>query len=493
MPRGPVRIITLGLVAIALFFFIFGSSSSTSKATGTYSYVLTTSEKWQKGLSRYTNTEKWKIWHSTNTQPIAVTEEKIQTNRPSGDKEQKDALKLAQAEDMAKANAAGHRLLPVATHKPSHAAADVEDDDDDNDYDYNVDAKVDEEVLGDGLMRQVMKEEHEDLLRASNIDTAPAPTAAPAKQKDVAADTTSAPDTTLVTSTRTSKPTKAVAPVAIAADNSLSKAIVLAKPNDKSAAWIKEEFSDWNAIIYNISSTATRIVGSTVPLRGGSALAFLTHIIEHYNELPDIILFISTIPLEDTQIKNSWLAEEKDYKAQLTELAPTLHTMNTSYIQANGYTSLRCDPDPGCTENTVIKPLDTFFWGQPWHHDVATAYRTLFPTEPKVPAEISSPAAGAQFAVSKAQIYSRSRAEYTEMRTFVQETRMDEGTLQRVMSALWHVVFSKPPVNCPDQDQCLCEFWGRCDAADDAAAAATDGNAVGTDGRVIEDLKAKDV
>ncbi|KAB8446203.1 hypothetical protein FH972_025185 [Carpinus fangiana] len=334
----------------------------------------------------------------------------------------------------------------------------------------------------DGAMRQ-MQEEHENLVGAADAGTT---TTAAATDAKTAATTAG---TTLTTTTKAAQSTKAAS-----ASNEVTKALIIAKPNDKSVAWIKQEFSDWNSIIYNVSasipvdsprqkSTSKQTTVTTeMPLRGGAAMAFLTYVTENYDSLADIMLFVSTIPFAEAK-KNGWVGEEKDSKADLSELAPTLHSMNTSYIKARGYTSLRCDPDPGCTKETTIQPLGANFYAQPWHHEIPMAWRALFPAAEAVPADISAPA-GAQFAVSAAQVHRRGRSEYAAMRTWLRETRMDEGPLQRVMSALWHVVFARPAVDCPDQAQCVCEFYGRCTAADEKAAAATDGKAVNDDGKV---------
>lgn len=68
----------------------------------------------------------------------------------------------------------------------------------------------------------------------------------------------------------------------------------------------------------------------------------------------------------------------------------------------------------------------------------------------------------AQFAVSREQIYKRPLNDYIKIRQWVMDTEKDDAKSGRVMEYLWHIIFGKEAVHCPDQDTCYCKVYGRC-------------------------------
>ena len=80
----------------------------------------------------------------------------------------------------------------------------------------------------------------------------------------------------------------------------------------------------------------------------------------------------------------------------------------------------------------------------------------------KVPEEVGQ-ACCAQFAVTKEAILSRGLAEYKHFRQWLVHTTLDDDTSGRVFEYLWHIVFGKEPVFCPEAGECYCKLFGLCD------------------------------
>lgn len=80
---------------------------------------------------------------------------------------------------------------------------------------------------------------------------------------------------------------------------------------------------------------------------------------------------------------------------------------------------------------------------------------------PPFPGEIGAPCC-AQFAVSKTQVLKRKKEEYERYRQWILDTELSDAKSGRTMEYLWHVIFGKEAVFCPDPDLCYCEVYGRC-------------------------------
>lgn len=42
------------------------------------------------------------------------------------------------------------------------------------------------------------------------------------------------------------------------------------------------------------------------------------------------------------------------------------------------------------------------------------------------------------------------------------DTEMDDYDSGRVLEYMWHIMFGKEAVNCPDADDCYCRLYGKC-------------------------------
>jgi Protein of unknown function (DUF3431) len=231
---------------------------------------------------------------------------------------------------------------------------------------------------------------------------------------------------------------------------SLRKMIVMAKTAFEDTRWVSDELPDWNASIYSWDDLS----GTTIPLmndKGREANAYLTYLIDHYDDLADIVVFLHAHRGGNPR---GWHIDNEDFDNALS-----VKRLRLEAVRKEGYVNLRCQFLPGCPimfdtkakEDPEESPniyLDAF----------KESWPALFPKEP-IP-ETLGVACCAQFAVSKAQIRKRPRSDYERYKTWLLETRYDDHLAGTVLEYLWHVIFGRDPVHCPDIWECYCEVFG---------------------------------
>lgn len=185
--------------------------------------------------------------------------------------------------------------------------------------------------------------------------------------------------------------------------------------------------------------------------KGHEAMAYLTFIIAHYDILPSIMVFIHPR-------RRDWHNDAKD-----SDNVNSLRNLQIGYVQRHGYANLRCSHIPGCPDE--IKPFrndSTRIFEVPF----ADAYTDLFGGDYSTVPQTVGVTCCAQFAVSKAQVRARPKSDYLRYRRWLMETDLHDEISGRVFEYLWHIIFGKPPVWCPDEKTCRCELFGRCDTVD---------------------------
>lgn len=121
--------------------------------------------------------------------------------------------------------------------------------------------------------------------------------------------------------------------------------------------------------------------------------------------------------------------------------------------------NLRCQTDPGCPAH--IRPGMTVEDPQKEEEVLmARAFAELFPGEP-IPLILAQPCC-AQFALSRKAIRAVPREELIRHRQWLIDVKIRDSMSGRIFEFLWHYIFSKQPVLCPDQVLCYCESYGLC-------------------------------
>jgi hypothetical protein len=246
----------------------------------------------------------------------------------------------------------------------------------------------------------------------------------------------------------TAQPTSTPAQSTLVATPSPSlpdRVIVIAKLPTDDTRWVHTDLPDWQSAIYDIdtedehnTSTLDPLTNSTLRTlrnKGMEANAYLTYIVQNYNNLPSTIAFIH--PHRDGY-PIAWHTDNNEHSNVVS-----LQTLNINFIQSNGYANLRCVNDPGCPHEVMP------FRNPPEDHRtieaaMPDAWRDLF-NNTDVPHILATPCC-AQFAVSSKQVQKRPLEAYKKYYTWLMETPLKDETSGRVFEYLWHILFGQDPV-----------------------------------------------
>lgn len=238
-----------------------------------------------------------------------------------------------------------------------------------------------------------------------------------------------------------------------------SKIVVMGRMSAEDTDWVHTELPDWQTAIYTVDlpPNTTSPTGLRTRLnKGKEGNPYLTYIIDHYPDFPDIIAFIHAhrngFPL-------AWHTDQKNHDA-----VTMLHDLRLQHVLDQGYANLRCEAFPGCPNE--IQP-----WRDPPIEDKLPerlypyVYSEMFQVplhELRRKIETVGTACCAQFAVSKAQILQRPKTDYVRFRDYLEATTFEDDVIGRVYEYMWHIMFGREAVHCPDARTCRCKVFGHC-------------------------------
>ncbi|KAI7325044.1 hypothetical protein KC315_g8095 [Hortaea werneckii] len=231
--------------------------------------------------------------------------------------------------------------------------------------------------------------------------------------------------------------------------------LVVASQTTDDTTWLENAFPEWSKKIY---VTDNQNAALTVPTnRGREGMVYLSYIIDHYDELPELVIF---------QHANQYQWHNDD---PLYDGKRMLERLQLSHVLEEGYVNLRCVWTLGC--QVEIRPLIEAAEMVPaaapseqragWYYK--EAFQHLFPDIP-VPSEIGLSCC-AQFAVTRTRLRERPKSEYEHYRRWLLETPLADDLSGRIMEYSWHIIFGKEAVHCSDAQSCYCNVYGLCDLA----------------------------
>ncbi|KAL4778534.1 hypothetical protein BJX76DRAFT_366180 [Aspergillus varians] len=255
------------------------------------------------------------------------------------------------------------------------------------------------------------------------------------------------------------------------------KVIVMARLEEEPVQWVHEELPDWQRAIYTVNPSKATVADNTrlkTPLnKGHESMAYLTYLIDHYDHLPSIIAFVHS---HRSGFLMAWHVD-----APLHDNTAALRSLRLDFVQRNGYVNLRCNTNPGCGEShkpnihvtedvwreifegTSTPPLNsttspsTIGEAEEYNH----THTQRKSKHLQIPTHVAA-ACCAQFAVSRDQVLERPREDYIKIRQWVIDTDKNDAASGRVMEYLWHVIFGKSSIYCPDEELCYCQVYGKC-------------------------------
>ncbi|KAJ8603661.1 hypothetical protein MRB53_042096 [Persea americana] len=185
----------------------------------------------------------------------------------------------------------------------------------------------------------------------------------------------------------------------------LSRTLVVAKTKVESISWISDELSGELGLHYAIYVADDDTAPLHVPVnKGRESMVYLSYIIDHYDDLPDVSMFMHSHGEDMAQQRSD---------GQILSI----------HRQAS-------ESEKGDDNNPAIR----------MNRDVATAFKQLFPHD-EMPKIFSQPCC-AQFAVSKEAITRTSKQKYIAMRDWLITTDMADHVSGRIFEFIWHYIFT---------------------------------------------------
>ena len=236
------------------------------------------------------------------------------------------------------------------------------------------------------------------------------------------------------------------------AGQNYTRTLVIGKLTKEDTSWLDKDLPNLPKKIYIVDSP-DNTMGSLPANKGHEGMVYLTYIIDHYDSLPDVVLFFH--PHKTTWHNNVLLDVSS---------TTTIKLLNDAHVVRQGYFNTRCHLDPGCPSWLHV---DQSSWKYDLHHKpeepflTSTLFHDLFGNDIPIPDSLSQPCC-AQFAVSGERIRQRPKTDYIHYRDWLLSTPLDDKTSGRIMEYSWQYIFSGKFTFCPSQHKCYCDGYGIC-------------------------------
>ncbi|KAF2114393.1 hypothetical protein BDV96DRAFT_494714 [Lophiotrema nucula] len=225
------------------------------------------------------------------------------------------------------------------------------------------------------------------------------------------------------------------------------KELVVASMRGDDTSWLDEWFGNWTTNVYVVNDPSAQL--TVTKNKGREAMPFLTYIIDRYESLPDVSIFIHSL-------RYQWHNEDPMYDG-----VPVLQRLRLKHVQDRGFVALRCSWTMGCpAELHPNSPSDATDDRSQNEQAWAGVFLQLFPSE-EVPDAVGAHCSS-QFAVSRERIHARPKSKYEEIRMWLLETKLEDAISGRIIEYMWHMIFGMPAVDCQHAGECFCETFGLC-------------------------------
>lgn len=229
---------------------------------------------------------------------------------------------------------------------------------------------------------------------------------------------------------------------------SYSKTLVVTRTKREDVSWITESFRDSNieTIIYVADDPWAPY--HPPKNKGNEAMIYLTYIIDHYESLADVNIFMHSH-------RYAWHNDQlldRDAVQMVNRLSP-------ERVQREGYMNMRCDWLPGCPNWLDISATE-LNRNKKEEVEIAGIWPELFPGEP-IP-HVLAQSCCSQFAVSRDRIRALPKARYVHLRNWLMRTPLRDSISGRIWEYVWHFVFTGQTIYCPKEHVCYCDGYGIC-------------------------------
>jgi hypothetical protein len=234
-------------------------------------------------------------------------------------------------------------------------------------------------------------------------------------------------------------------------NHSYSRIIVVPKKKTEDTSWLDEELPDTPKAVYVVDDW-------WAPLRppknkGNEAMVYLSYIIDHYDKLPDISIFIHAH-------RSAW--HNNDLLD--ADTAMMIKHLSSARVIREGYMNLRCQWYPGCP-GWLHLDAQTEDEEKKEEVLVADAWLELFPHDPR-PEVLGQPCCS-QFALSRERIKEIPLKEYVRLRKWIINTKLRNSMSGRIFEYLWQYLWTGSATVCPSMHACYCDGYGTCFASEE--------------------------
>jgi Protein of unknown function (DUF3431) len=226
-----------------------------------------------------------------------------------------------------------------------------------------------------------------------------------------------------------------------------SKMIVVPKMKSEDTDWLYEELSDIPKAIYGIDDRRAKL--RPPKNKGNEAMVYLSYIIDFYDDLADINIFIHP---------HRWTHHNNDIFD--SDTAMMLRHLSSERVIREGYMNLRCQWYPGCP--AWIRPGTPEPQNDEKKEEIlmAQAWAELYPSE-ALPEVLAQPCCS-QFALSRERIRTFSREEYVRLRSWLLKTSLSNSMAGRIFEYIWQYIWTGRSALCPSMHVCYCDGYGAC-------------------------------
>ncbi len=225
-----------------------------------------------------------------------------------------------------------------------------------------------------------------------------------------------------------------------------SRVMVVPRMREEDITWITDELPDMSVTVYVADDPSV----SLHPPRnkGHEVMVYLTYIIDHYDELPDIIFFMHS---------HRWTHHNNDLLGH--DAVEMIHRLNNAHVIRKGYMNMRCHWSPGCPE--WLHPVSTQeLLGKQEETVLSRCWSELFPLEP-IPTFLAQPCC-AQFALSKDRLLAIPLSRFVYFRDWILRTPLSDYISGRIWEYTWQFIFTGQHAYCPAEHSCYCDGFGVC-------------------------------
>ncbi|PKY00612.1 hypothetical protein P168DRAFT_293465 [Aspergillus campestris IBT 28561] len=243
-----------------------------------------------------------------------------------------------------------------------------------------------------------------------------------------------------------------------------TRTLVISKSTHDDTLWVDNlvaQDPNLGSAVYTVDDNTTATL-SVPDNKGHEAMVYLTYIIDHYDSLSDVSIFMRAQ-------QNAW------YNNDILngDSANIVRHLRSQHVILSGYMNLRCHQEPGCPDyihpgaetenhnnndnNNKETPLEPAVLRDVW--------AKLYPGA-RLPDVLSQPCCG-QFAVSAQRIRTVTQRRYIELRDWLLTTELDDDTAARLWEYTWQWLFTGHSEYCPSETTCYCDGYGICFGAED--------------------------